>query len=403
MSSYRVVRGDTFALVSRKVFGEESRAGQIARANPGAAEPLVVGTVLTVPQRPAPPPERPEAGLALLIGGERFRFWTSVSVRLSLDQFSVVEFRAPFDPDDADQRARFRPFSYTDIVVLVDGAPVFGGHMVGVLPISTPFERTVAVTGYSAPAVLNDCTAPASLYPIEYNGVDLETIANDLAAVFGLTVVFPTDAGTPFARVRCEHGVPVLSFLAGLARQRNLLVSDTARGELLFSRAADGSAQPVAVLQEGSSPLLSVTPAFHPQRYFSHVTGLAPATVDRPGSQYTVKNPHLEDTLRPYAFRVPDSIDADIPGAARNALSRMFGDLVAYTLAVDTWRDPAGALWAPGTVVRLHAPGAMVYRPYNVLIRHVDFEDRPGARTATLTVVLPGAFGGRIPEGLPWD
>jgi hypothetical protein len=37
------------------------------------------------------------------------------------------------------------------------------------------------------------------------------------------------------------------------------------------------------------------------------------------------------------------------------------------------------------------------------LIRSVDLERTPDSETATLGVILPGAFNGRLPKALPWD
>ena len=81
----------------------------------------------------------------------------------------------------------------------------------------------------------------------------------------------------------------------------------------------------------------------------------------------------------------------------------MFGNMASYTITVDTWLDSSGSLWAPNTMISLQAPGAMIYRPYSFLLRRVTFNQDASSRTATLNLVLPGAFGGEIPEVLPWD
>ena len=81
----------------------------------------------------------------------------------------------------------------------------------------------------------------------------------------------------------------------------------------------------------------------------------------------------------------------------------MFGDMAAYSIRVATWRDPDGALWAPNTTITLLAPGAMVYKEYEFVIRAVEFEGNRAARVATLELVIPGSFSGKIPEVLPWD
>jgi hypothetical protein len=62
------------------------------------------------------------------------------------------------------------------------------------------------------------------------------------------------------------------------------------------------------------------------------------------------------------------------------------------------------------TMVRLHAPGAMVYNPYPLLVRAVALHQDAGGVWAELSLVLPGSFGlpdplGDIqyPTAFPWE
>jgi prophage tail gpP-like protein len=82
----------------------------------------------------------------------------------------------------------------------------------------------------------------------------------------------------------------------------------------------------------------------------------------------------------------------------------MIASVVTYTVEdLPTWRDPSGALWRVNTTVTLLAPEAMVYRETELLIRAVAFKQTAEIETATLTLVLPGTFGGQLPTSLPWD
>ena len=81
----------------------------------------------------------------------------------------------------------------------------------------------------------------------------------------------------------------------------------------------------------------------------------------------------------------------------------MFGAMASYSVALSTWRDPAGNLWAPNTTLKLQAPGAMIYNSYEFIVRSVEFSKDSTSETARLNLVLPGAFSGQIPEALPWD
>lgn len=406
---YNVLAGDTFALISRKLYGVETGAGVLAKANPGVAEPLTPGTVLAVPVLPDAPTDKPPvapsdspAEVSLLIGTERFRFWNTLTITRAIDSMDTAEFGSPFEPDNLAFREAFKPFRFDPFSVAVGGKPFITGTKISGPPVLTPEGRTVTTSGYSLPGVLNDCTAPASAYPIEYNDQSLSEIATALAAPFGLAVEFGQDPGPRFVRVALDPAQTVLSFLIGLAHQRNFVITSTPRGALRFTRSvAPGS--PVARLQEGAAPVLSVTPSFNPQSYFSHVTGLEPTEVGLFGSQFTVKNPHLPGVVRPHTFKAQDTEDSTVKAAVDAKISRMFANMVSYSVPVASWFGPDDNLWQPNTTVTLLAPGAMIYTEYEFIVRSVQFSRTPEAEQATLNLVLPGAFSGEIPERLPWD
>ncbi|MCP4444594.1 MAG: hypothetical protein GY811_04515 [Myxococcales bacterium] len=409
-TSHRVEQGDTFELIARRQYGDEKQATLIASANPGAAEPLVPGTEIAVPEQPGAPRDIPPQAaadspneVAILIDGQRFRYWGTARIVRSIDAMDVLEFTAPFEPGMQTFRDTFRPFSYKPVTVLVGGDTLFTGTAVGVTPFLDSNRRSLTVSAYSRPGVLNDCTAPASdEYQVEFLGQGLRDIAARMAQPFGIAVKVEGDQGPTFDIVAARTSEKVLTFLTKLAQQRNLIISSDENGALLIQQSISGG-RPVAVLRQGSSPVLAVTPFFNPQDYYSHVTGIDPVIVGLGGSQFTVTNSRLKGVVRPITFDAPDSADGSINAAVQAKAGRMFGNAASYSVEVSTWRDQSGALWKPNTSIKLHAPGAMIYSSYEFIIRSVTFSKEPASEMAVLNLVIPGAFSGEIPEALPWD
>ena len=408
-TTYKVVTGDTFEKISRKQYGTEVEADRIARANPGVVEPLSWGIEIAIPVVPGAPQNLPpqtvtrtENEVALILDGKRFRFWDNIQIKRAVDVVDSVEFSAPFDSSVSDFKNAFRPFSYKRVEVTLGGDPLFTGTMVAVNPVLTDSKKTVAVSGYSLPGVLNDCTPPASLPSLEFLDQKLPEIAAAIAAPFGIGVVFEADPGAVFEQVAVNTGEKALTFLTKLAKQRNLVISSTSKGELLFLQSTEGG-KPVATLQQGEPPLLEVTPFFSPQEYYSHITGIEPVFIGLAGTQYTVKNPRLNGVIRPMMFNISDSVDAEVKETVEAKAGRMFGNMAAYSARVATWRDPSGKLWEPNTTVTLFAPDAMVYTAYEFVIRSIVFERAASSEMAVLDLVIPGSFSGKIPEVLPWD
>lgn len=408
-TTYSVVSGDTFDAISRKIYGTAQEGGRIARTNPGANEPLSPGVTLSIPVIPDAPKniqQRIDTAdideTAILINGVRFRFWESVRIVRSLDGIDTVEFSAPFDFNAPGFKDIFRPVSYKSVDVTIGGNSFFTGTMIPIDPLLGNIQKTISVGCYSLPGVLNDCTPPASVFSLEFNGQGLKDIMTSMVEPFGIAIDFRVNQGPVFEQVASATGKKILAFFIELAQQRNLILTNSKRGELVVWQSIEPG-NPVAKLRQGESPLLSVTPLFNPQNYYSHITGINPEDIGLNGSQYTVKNPHLSGIVRPLTFEAPDTDDSTIKAAVEAKMGRMFGDLVSYSISVDTWRDFKGNLWEPNTTITLFAPNAMIYTEYEFIIRSIEFRKDKTTKTATLNVVLPGSFSGKIPETLPWD
>lgn len=410
MSNYIIQPGDTFEIIARRVYGLPELSDYIARANPGAFEPLNPGGSITLPPDVGVPESRPHAApandpdeVAILIDGSRFRFWEAAEITRAIDAPDKITLGGPFEPSDFTHREILRPFSFKPIAATIGGDRIFSGTALSAVPRTDPKVRVFTLRGYALPGVLNDCTPPASSYPLEFNGQDLRAISQTLASPFGLKVVFDDDPGAVFERVAMRPGQLVASFLADLAKQRGLVMGSSEKGELRFKKVSDPG-EPVAILTEGAAPVVTIEPRFQDQNYYSHITGIEPSIAGIQGRQYTVKNSRYNaGNLRPLTFQVDDTLGADVAGAVQSKMGRMFGNMVAYTVTLSTWRDPLGALWTPGSAVTLDAPGAMVYRKTKLLIRAVTFSKSSGEKLARLNLVLPGSFSGEIPEFLPWE
>lgn len=351
-----------------------------------------------------PLPARDE--VAVIIDGRRFRAWSGLELTHSVDTFSTFSFLAPSEPDRKEFRDTFRPFSFKPLQILLGGAPLFTGTLVGVAPVATAEGRSVEVSGYAFPGVLADCNPPGDAVPFEFKKMGLRAIAEALAKPFGIKVEFRADEGAKFDKVKLEEDDKIFAFLTELAQQRNRVWSNTAEGRLLCWASVE-TGNPVAVFDEGRAPFKIMISDFDPQNYFSEITGFSSAKRGRKGSKYTERNHWLEAPLRPMSFKLDQTEKADTPEAVRAKLGRMFANMASFTLdQLPTWRDPKGRLFEANTTIKVKAPSVMVYRLTELLIRRVTFRhenDEDHTQSAALEVVLPGAFSGKVPDSLPWD
>jgi len=336
-------------------------------------------------------------------GGPEFRFWSEINIRLAMDAYSTVELKAPFEKDRKEFRDTFRPFSFYPLKVTLGGDDLFTGTIVGVSPEVGPESKIVHVSAYSLPGVLEDCCAPPSELPFEFNKLPLKAIIERVGKMFRLDVDFQGDDGGPFERVKLDEGEKLQHFIAHFAQLRNRVITNTPRGAIKVWRAAP-TGSPVFDFVEGQQPLSKIEAMFSPQDYHSEITAFTGARRGRKGSKFTEPNPWLQTALRPLNFKVDQAEKSEGPEAARAALGRMFANMASYTISdIPSWRDPKGKLWAPNTTVTVLAPSVMIYEKTELMIRAANFFQDGEVEKAALELVLPGAFSGEVPKRLPWD
>jgi prophage tail gpP-like protein len=368
-------------------------------------EPLAPGTVIVVPDNPDAATDAPGGStadgpdeVAVSVAGARFRFWETITIERSLDAVDTFKLSAPMGAPVA---GAFVPLSFAPASIAVGGVPLFTGTVVTVDPDLGNDAKRIAVGGYSVPGVMGDCTPPASAFPLEFRGQSLSRIAKTIATPFGVKVVFDSDAGGAFDLVACDKETTALAFLIDLAKKRGLLVSSTPAGALRFY-APTGTGAPVARFRQGVPPLQGVGVTIAPQGFYSSVTGVRASLIGRRGGQYTARNPMLPGVVRPYTFALDDTDTGTVRAAVLAKIGRMFGAVVSYSMTLPTWRTPAGNLWAPGDLVTMYAPDAMINHEYTLMVRAVTFSRSKAAATCALELVLPGSFSGQIPERMPW-
>lgn len=336
--------------------------------------------------------------------GNFFGYWNDLEITLSIDSYSQASFRTPFEPTREEFRRLFRPFSFRPMKVMHELQPFFTGTLVDVRPNLEPNGRTLEVSGYALPGVLNDCTTPAptSEKPLEFKNLGLRAICTKLCAPFNIGVEFRADEGAPFEKVKIEVDKEIHPFLVELAQQRNLVLSDTRDGKLLCWKSV-AVGEPRARFVSGKPPITSIAASFSPQDYFSELTGFAQKKRGKKPARSTLLNPWLRDILRPNSFKLDDTERGDAPEATRAKMARIFGKMASYQVDVPGWRDQQKRLWEPNTTVTLLAPEAMCYRETELLVREVTLSQNAESETASLNLVLPGAYSGVLPEVLPWD
>jgi len=422
---YTVRIGETWEIIARKVYGAEERVDVLRSANPGQPAQPTPFTILLTPELPNSPiaftadPPLIDLGdtpnqVTILIDNKEFREWTTVNVTSDVGKFKTATFTTPFEAEIIDFKEIFRPLAFKQISIYVGGSRIFRGRMVKIDPVITPDSKILNVSCYSLPGVLQDCTLPPSVYPLQFlEEPNLKQIADRVCKPFGISVVQAVDVGSAFEEVTCGVSSKVFSFLSGLAKERGVLLSDTDDGELLLQTGAlDGN--PVAILKQGESPLISIAQDFKPQSMFTHITAVGNYYAgDGDGTSSVINHGTLfTNSFRPMTYTLSDTRQGQVQTAAIAEYGRMLANVINYNVEVTGWRDPDGDLWSPNSIIQIEAPDAMIYKPYNFMIKSVSFSKTSDKDVTSMVLTLPGLLAGVIPsidsvtlpfELFPWE
>lgn len=377
----------------------------IALANPGYRLGVYPnGVRILIPRDPlarlfeaADPSETDPNRVSFRIDGRLFKDFTFLSYGRTVSSIGTFSISMAYEPDELN----LSRFGYQELDILVGGEPVFRGTLTKVTP-SLDESKTLSLSGYSLPGKLASLTLPASLYPLQFKGMNIFEICERVAGAFGISVEKGENVDLEkFEDVTADHTVIAMSFLSNLAKQRGCVLSDTPEGALLVHAPSDGPALTVVELEEGQHPLVDVSTESNEERFYSSVTGVSKSVAGQFGDSFTVDNPFCED-IRPYTFNVPDARNGGLEKAANHYAATMFATAVSYSATVEAIRSEDGLVFLPGDLVGLKAPGAMVPERYQFMARGVDVRATPTAVATQFDLVVPTAYTGRLPTSVPW-
>jgi len=423
--THTVASGDTLGAISTRHLGTFTKWTKIVDANPQLSgrktapdgSPLIYpGDVLIIPEEKTEKPASPETAqtisltknqeqdVSIIIDGKKFTGFTSYEINLAYDSLDSFSFSAPYDIAIKDLKPAILPFAFKECLVYYLGQLLFKGVLLTPDPELQSNATEITLHGYPLCGVLNDCTIPPSKYPADYNDVTIQDIADPIADVYGVKIEYKDGPGDPFTEITYEPNEKVLSFLLKLSKQRELLYNNDENGKLVFFKAKKEAA--FMSFKEGKTPLLSITPHFNAQGFYSHITGHTKNDSLHDPFSFTYENTYLisKGIIRHETILVDDAENSsDLENAVKAHAGRMFADCVSYSVKCEGHLNTNKKLFKKGMTVNVDAPGAMITKPTDFIARNVKLLRNEGAKTTEIDLVLPGSFNGSLPEVLPWE
>jgi prophage tail gpP-like protein len=339
--------------------------------------------------------KKPKADdLTLTIGGKKMSGWTTIEVSCSAEALprQFVVGMSTQDPITGLGTA-VRPGD--DCTVSLGEDVVVTGYVDRVVNAGGAQSHELHVVGRGKCADLVDCSAEWEENQI-ING-DLASISKKLCTPYGITVELKdgANAGPPIPQFNLNLGDTVVSIIERLARNAGVLFYEDAAGQLVFAlvgteRATSGAAYGANV--ESWTAVESMD-----QRYsevectLMSMDGFADVAGD-PWAFFTAPDPNVKRHRKLNIVADQSSQGQEL--VKRRAIwevARRAGRGREIQVTVDSWRDSAGKLWEPNTIVPVEVPG--LSESTDLVLGAVSYrrDDRSGT-TADLLLMPPDAF-----------
>lgn len=403
---YTIQDENTLSLVAQRAYGDATYWRRIWNANQtilrsGNPDLIFPGETILIPLLPerqlppSPTGDKDPNGIFLDLDGREVRPMQARLIRSMDHVANGFQVTIPWEPlADPILDSKVAPYAYTPAVASIGSIPIVTGVLY--MPESAVSQgTTLNLSGATATADLVDS---AKKPPLEENNITLKDLLLKWVKPMGYNVIFDADAGGEFDRVTITSGQPMFPFLAGLARQRSVLLSCNTGTDLVVLQAnIDGA--PVATLEEGvTQGVTGWGSKFDGRQRFNvyRATGESPFGTDE-GLAVDNKVPRSRFT----EVKANESQTGNLKAAAEWARNKTLADALSFQLTVEGWYRDNGEPWAENEIVTVISKSMFLAQGFDFLINRVEYVLDSNGRSSVLSFVPPTVYTqGEIVE--PW-
>ena len=176
--------------------------------------------------------------ISVKIDNKSFDLFESFSMDSNLDSVaSSFQISLKYKSEDD---SVFTPLNFKNIKIFDDQKLILNGTIINHSFQSDAQTNLVVISGYSVAGILEDCAIPYSLYPLESINKSLDEICKKILPYFGVDYIIDSSVSLEmslvFTKSIANPEDSVKEYLSKLAAQRNIVISHTQDGKLLFFR-----------------------------------------------------------------------------------------------------------------------------------------------------------------------
>lgn len=348
------------------------------------------------------------------INNRFFTGFTKLTVNLAIDKVaSTFIITGRFNPNLPEHRDIFRPLSY-NVVEIFDNFNniILTGNIINHKLRSKSSPTLSTFTGYSKPGILEDVTISTDRNPLELTGnfdeivvstdrytlenneVSLTEIAQKILEPFNIQMVIdgPTiehDMGLPYDRVVAEESETIKEYLSKLTSQRNIVLSHTAKGELLFFR-PNIAGKPTYFFN--TSNTLEMETNTNGQGLHSHIAVVSqPDIISNDRQTEIILNP-IVGVYRPVVKVQTTDTDVHVLSAAYNKLASELKN-IRINVLLDRFINVK-----IGDIVEVQNKEIYLFNRTRMIVSMIKLEQSEKGDVTKITLMMPETFTGRQAE-----
>lgn len=332
---------------------------------------------------------------SIKINGKRFEHFTDFSCTLNFGAIaSTFGFSALFEPSSAEHRRLFKPFSYNSIQVYYNGELLINGIALSPTFTSEAKPTLTTISGYSKTGVLEDCTAPKSLYPLQFEGMTFREIATSILNKFNLKLIVDesvlSEVDTSYDSVEINETQKIKSFLTELAVQRNMILTHTNNGDVLITRVNTNKkvSQNFNQGMTGYKQSLST----NGQSMFSEVYALKDQDIELDNAGDSIDSNPYVSAFRPATVKQTTGDDVTTPNISRMALGAMIKNSIRLAIQSSQANWTNGKLIKPSDIITVTNPDLYLFKSTKFFVDSVTLTQGKAQDTATIQCVLPESY-----------
>ncbi|RSU46348.1 phage baseplate assembly protein [Sphingomonas sp. S-NIH.Pt15_0812] len=325
-------------------------------------------------------------------GGRRLTGWMDVAITLRAEAFPNDWSLTATSATPAGDKIAVAEGDFARI--LIDDDIVVTGYVDRVATGGDRQDHRVALIGRGRTQDLVDCSAEWEAGGQILSATALEIVTR-LAEPYGVEVALGdgASAGDPVPQFNLTYGETPAAIIQRLARNAGLLAYEAPDGRLLL--AAAGSTRAASGIAYGVNvEAYNVTRSMD-QRMSEIVCAWAGQDLWSDLGEggfffHTERDPGVRRHRRLYLVLEQSALGQELTiRKARWETARRAGRALAVEVTIDSWRDTAGRLWLPNTLVDVDLPGAKA----SLCIAEVQFiRNSEEGTIARLYLLPPEAF-----------